>query len=207
MDDMEKTPKTADSVNGSPASAGQQQPDTPDSGFANRHENSDPVFYYNRERRLARASPDVRALYEGGGSRSSLFRGKTGSVSQLLVLIPIIIMLVFMLIVSRTSREPGGASLGGNTVTVTAMGFSDATYVVVKKKALKDDAYTGNVDIAASIAKKGGDTTEVPIETRRIFFTLETAEEFRFSLPFGAPDILMVFNAGEEFVSLRVKPE
>jgi hypothetical protein len=202
MDDMEKTPKTAD--NDSPASAGAARPDTPDSGFANRRENAETVFYYNRERRLERASPAVRALNEGSGP--SRFRGKA-SASQLLVLIPIIIMLVVMMIVSRMNRDPGGAGLGGNTVTVTAMGFPDATYVVVKKKALRDDAYTGNVDIAASIAKKEGDTTELPIETRRIFFTLETEEEFRFSLPFGAPEILMVFSAGEEFVSLRVKPE
>ena len=122
MDDMEKTPKTAD--NGSPDSTGPARPDTPDSGFANRHENAETVFYYNRERRLERASPAVRALNEGGGSGSSRFRSKA-SASQLLVLIPIIIMLVVMMIVSRTNRWPGGAGLGGNTVTVTAMGFPD----------------------------------------------------------------------------------
>jgi hypothetical protein len=49
-----------------------------------------------------------------------------------------------------------------------------------------------------------GDT---PITNRRIYFSPEPEEEYRFALPFEAKELLIIMRAGEEYLSARVKTE
>jgi hypothetical protein len=48
---------------------------------------------------------------------------------------------------------------------------------------------------------------EAPIATRQFFFTLEPEEDFRFSVPFTGPELLLVIRAAEEERAFRVKTE
>jgi hypothetical protein len=101
-------------------------------------------------------------------------------------------------------------------MTVSAMGFEDATFVVIKKtiktKPFERDAtaYTGMVDLAVSTAlsaeeKKAGLT--YPIVTQRIFFSLNEEESYRFSVPFAASNLLILMQAEAERITLKVKVE
>jgi hypothetical protein len=133
-----------------------------------------------------------------------------------MLLITIIVVSFVLIILSRGLRESGGAKFAGNTITVSAMSFpaqageggAAITYLAAVKKAVSERAYAGPVDVAVSIYQKnGGAGEDIPIETRRIFFTLEPEEDFRFSVPFTGPELILVFRAEEELATLRVKPE
>jgi hypothetical protein len=175
----------------------------------------DIVFYYSRERRLARAPQAVRDLYDTSlASRPTLYKALTGGTrSGAMLLITIVVVSFVLLILSRGIKESGGAKLAGNTLIVSAMSFpgqsegdAAATYIAVVKKADSETAYTGPVEIAVSVYKKEGGAGE-PIETRRIFFTIEPEEDFRFSVPFSEPELILVFRAEEELAAVRVKPQ
>jgi hypothetical protein len=183
----------------------------------------DTVFYYSRERRLARASQTVRDLYDTSpASRPTLFKALTGgSRSGAMLLITIVVVSFVLIIMSRGLKERGGARLGENAISVTALSFpvrengtpdssneSAVTYIALSKIANSEKAYTGTVDIAVSIYEKDARAGEnAPIFTHRVFFTIETEEDFRFSVPFTAPELILVFRAEDELATLRVKPE
>jgi hypothetical protein len=174
-------------------------------------DDADLVFYYSREHRLARASGRVRELYEEKPARPrGIFRTLTASRSGAVVLVSIILVSVFIMLTARQGRESPGTTLGDNRIEVSAIGFpanaeneAGSTYVALKKTALKPAAYTGEVDIALSVPRKTGEG-DVPIVTERIFFTLEDEEDFRFVLPWNAPELLIVLRGGDTTQSLRV---
>lgn len=164
------------------------------------------VFHYSRERRLARASEAVRAINEPGPAMKGgfvrvLFATRSGAV----LFITIAILCAFILFVHYTRGRPD-LKIGGNQVSISALRYSGATYIELRKKALGDDYYTGTVDLALSIPQKLMDAEmAAPIVNKRIFFTLEGEEEFRFSLPFDAPELILLIQAGNEFGSFQMK--
>jgi hypothetical protein len=183
----------------------------------------DTVFHYSRERRLARAPRAVRDLYDTSpASRPTLFKALTGgSRAGAMLLITIVITSFVLMFLSRGLKESGGARLGENRIDVSALSFparenetpdmsdeSAVTYIALSKKANSEKAYTGTVDIAVSIyQKEAGAVENTPIATHRVFFTIEPEEDFRFSVPFTGPELILVFRAEDELASLRVKPE
>jgi hypothetical protein len=171
-------------------------------------EEDEPVTYhYSREKRLAKASPRVRELYEEGMNKRFFGSSRPGQASRFFVLIPIILVLVFIAIGSGLSKNNRSAVvLKDNTIGVTAYGFPEVTYLGIKKTARSDKAYTGPVDVAVSIpVKEQG--SEAPIETTRVFFTLEQEENFRITLPFEARELIIVLQAEDKIITLRVKSE
>jgi hypothetical protein len=188
----------------------------------------DLVFHYSREHRLARAPQSVRDLYDASpASKLGVVKALTGGTrSGIFLLVTIVVVCLFLAVLSRGLRESGGTKLGGNALTISALKFPSrvaegltdgggsgvfasvdaVTYIAVTKKAGSGKVYTGPVDIAVSIYQKEG-ASEMPIATHKVFFTLEPEEDFRFSVPFGGQELLMVFRAEEELVTLRVKPE
>jgi hypothetical protein len=129
-----------------------------------------------------------------------------------MLLITIVVVSFVLMVLSRSLKESGGAKFAGNSVSVSAMSFpapdgeGEAAYIAVVKKADSERAYTGPVDVAVSLYRKeGGD--DMPIATHRIFFTVEPEEDFKFSVPFTGPELIMVFLAEDELATLRVKPE
>jgi hypothetical protein len=166
--------------------------------------NREVVFYYSREHRLERASEAVRALYEPGPAmKGGILRVLFATRAGTLLFITIVILCVFVLFVYYTRDRPE-LQIGGNRVSISALRYSGKTYVTITKKAPGNDSYTGTVDLALSIPLKlmeGG--TEAPIVNQRIFFTLEEREEFRFSLPFDAPELIFLIQAGDEIRSFQ----
>jgi hypothetical protein len=120
-----------------------------------------------------------------------------------MLFVSIVLVLVFIMVFSYRQSQEGGHRLGENDITVSALRFSGSTYIAVKKTARNEGAYTGTVDMAVS-ENTGG---EAPISTQRIFFTLEPEEDFRISIPFEAAELLILMQAGEELIRMRVKPE
>jgi hypothetical protein len=186
----------------------------PDGVLPGGEPDRDIVFCYSRERRLARAPQAVRDLYDTSpASRPTLYKALTGGTRAGAILLITIVMVSFVLLIlsRRGPRESGGVKFAGNIVAVSAMSFpagdgeAEASYIAAVKKTDSERAYTGPVDVAVSIfQKEGGD--DMPIAARRIFFTLEPEEEFRFSVPFTGPELILVFRAEEELATLRVKP-
>ncbi|MDR2101159.1 MAG: hypothetical protein LBP43_01150 [Treponema sp.] len=167
------------------------------------------VYYYSRAHRLDRASEAVRTLNdETPASRPNLFRTLTATKPLAILFISIIMVVVFISLASILTGSNGTITLGGNTLTVNALRFQGLTYLVIKKTGNEDRAYTGAVDVAVSPALSGGETGEnSPISGKRIFFSLNPEEEFRFSLPFEAPELLILIQTERERKNFKVKVE
>jgi hypothetical protein len=166
------------------------------------------VFYYNRERRLEKASPEVRAMNEGKPLiQGGFVRSLTSTKPHLILFVTIAMISVWILVFSTLS--PGNLTLGGNTLRVSAGGGAEPFIVVVKSIAPKEEApYTGVVYVGVSPYRKSSEKAnpaDIPVFTDQIFFTLEREEEYRFDLPFRAERYLLLFQAGDQQVSARVR--
>jgi hypothetical protein len=169
----------------------------------------DTVFYYNRERRLEKASPAVRELYEAAPvKRQGLFKTLVATKSRAFLFASIVLMVVVRLIFTYIVPNDTPV-LGGNTISASAQVFQGNTFIVVRKgvPAKKDmNAYTGVVDLAVTIPVKS-DAAEQPRFSERIFFTLQPEEDFRVSVPFTAAELLLILQAGDEQMTVRLRPE
>jgi hypothetical protein len=169
------------------------------------------VFYYNRERRLARASADVRALNEGRlRMRGGVIRSLTSTKSHLLLFITLMIIFAGIMVFSRLpGSRGGGLVLGGNTLRISAGGGSEPFILVTKTIAPGVEVpYAGPVYVGVSpFIKSLGktDPADIPVFTDQVFFTLEGEEAYRFDLPFSAENYLLLFQAGDQRVSARVR--
>jgi hypothetical protein len=170
------------------------------------------VFYYNRERRLERASPEVRAMNEGRPLiRGGLVHSLTSTKPHLILFITIVMISVWILVFSTLS--PGGLTLGGNTLRVSAGGGGGdgaEPFILVKKSVASGEEapYTGVVYVGVSPYSKSpgnANPADIPVFTAQIFFTLEGEEEYRLDLPFDAERYLLLFQAGDQRVSTRVR--
>ncbi|GHV31549.1 hypothetical protein AGMMS4952_20490 [Spirochaetia bacterium] len=170
------------------------------------------VFYYNRERRLERASPAVRALNETGLMvKGGFIRSLTSTRSNTLLLISILIIMAFIMVFSFLVGGPRGApTLGGNTLRISAGKAGDVSFIVINKGIAKkmDTPYTGEVFVAVSPVLRSSKKitpADVPVFTAQVFFTLEQEEEYRLTLPFTAENYLLLFQAGEDRITARAK--
>jgi hypothetical protein len=169
------------------------------------------VFYYNRERRLARASADVRALNEGRlRMQGGVIRSLTSTKPHLLLFITIMIIFAGIMVFSRLpGSRAGGLALGGNTLRISAGGGANPFVLVTKTIAPGVEApYAGPVYVGISpFVKSLGETdpADIPVFTDQIFFTLEEEETYRFNLPFRAETYLLLFQAGDQRVSTRIR--
>lgn len=173
----------------------------------------EPVFYYSRERRLERASAELRAFNEGSGTPlpRGFFRILAANKSQAMVFVSIVIISVVMALTSLFYSSRGKALLGGSALAVSALRYQGSTILVIKKE-LKDerDPYAGAVDVGVSPVRSEEERAagiDAPVFARRIFFTLEKNEEYRISVPFEGEELLLLFQAEEKRITLRVKPE
>jgi hypothetical protein len=168
------------------------------------------VFYYNRERRLEKASPEVRAMNEGKPlARGGFVHSLTSTKPHLILFVTILMISVWILVFSSISGSRGSLALGGNTLRVVAGGGAEPFIVVNKRVAPGTEApYTGVVYVGVSPYRKSSEKmnpADISIFTDQIFFTLEGEEDYRLDLPFSAENYLLLFQAGEQRVSTRVK--
>jgi hypothetical protein len=166
-------------------------------------------FRYSREKRLAKAPKEVQDLYNGDKKlRFSLLGPLIGSKGRAAVFVSIIVMCVASMILSIAGRA-GSYDLAGNRVEARALKY-DGTIVVVLKKTLKKNAgkpYTGAVEIGAAAALDTAEEDFPAVFLHRVFFTAESVEEYRFSLPFESDNILIILQSEKDTLSMKVKVE
>jgi hypothetical protein len=176
------------------------------------------VFHYNREHRLAKAPQAVKDLYkEQPPQKFSLFRPLLSSKPLTLMFVSIVILSLVILAVSFMGLLGDNYVLEGNQLSIRAVKFEGTIIVAVDKTIKKtgmtrffssDSAYTGPVDIAVQPVIK---TDEFPqpenIFLHRIFFTLDSQEYYRFSVPFDADELALVFQSEKGTLALTVKAQ
>jgi len=165
------------------------------------------VFYYSRERRLARLSPELRAFNEGKNiPRGGLIRSLTATKPLRLVFISI--MFVVAISSLLTFRDRGAQVLGGNRLSLSALNYEGTCFLVLKKRQTgkSKNIYTGPVDLAV-IPVTGEGPEAKPVKLAQIFFTAQGEEEFRFAFPEEQGKLQVILRAGEKVKRLTVTPE
>jgi hypothetical protein len=177
------------------------------------------VFHYSRARRLAKASPALRAFNEAGApKRFQGFNTLLSNRPHKLALISIVILTLFAGFMSRFTREKYLPVLGGNTIAYTAVQKKEGVQFIIKKTIKKKalDPYTGPVTLAVTSAapvKEGAGPPRKsdPVEFQQIEFTLHPEETFTLFIPFTAPRLLVVMAAaaseGGEYIDFKVIPK
>ena len=167
------------------------------------------VFYYNRERRLAKAPASVQKLYSEKIQRSfNLFRPLVADKPRAILFFTIVVISIIIILFSLLGFFSKYYSLDGNKLEITGTIYEDNTIVVLRKtinnKAVNNrSAYTGAVDIAISPAVQIEDG-QYPIFYHRIYFTLEQEEEYSFVVPFDSPQLAMILQTEKTTLKIRV---
>jgi hypothetical protein len=174
--------------------------------------NQEVTYYYNRERRLERASATVRELNKPGPAmRRGVIRALTATRPLTILFLTVVLLVIMTLIMSYRAPARGGKTLSGNNIRASAETSGDSTFIIFTKTiATKDTPYTGAVDIAVSSvlsSQERQDGIQAPISAQRVFFTLEEEEEYRLAVPFTAEELLILMQGGEQRVTFRIKPE
>jgi hypothetical protein len=160
-------------------------------------------FHYSREHRLENAPQGVKDLYnEQNNKRFNIFSSLVADRPRRFIFGTIVILCIVILIFSATDLFNKTYSLEGNKLDIRGTGYEGTAIVVVRKTVNKTPAYTGAVDIAVSPVAQD---EEYPIFYHRIFFTLESNEEYRFVVPFDSPQIAMVLQTEKNSLKITVK--
>jgi len=157
-------------------------------------------FYYNRERRLARAGKRVRALYEAPPGKPTLLSSLTDSKPKAAMFTVIAAMCLLILFFTYIAPAKS-TSLGGNSVELSAMRGGGSTFIVLKKAALKKNAYTGIVSVQTTGASPGGARQH----NGTVVFSALKDEEFRWTLPFEAATLKVFLQAGADSMSAAIR--
>ena len=174
--------------------------------------NNPPVFYYSRERRLERVSPELRAFNEEGIERrrflNRIFVTKKNSV----FFIAILLLCVMVGMIFRLTGTDKNIGLGRNNLTVVITREDGVAIMeIVKNLPKKGEAYLGAVDIAVSPVmpkSKEGEVMELPpVFSHRIIFTPAVSESYIISLPFEENEVFVVFRTANDQKSQKLRVE
>ena len=170
------------------------------------HENSELVFHYKaREQGQRRAS--ASELAQKANARPGLMKSLAGGKGNFFVLISIVLICIMTVLGYRISsgQTNKGLSLGRNTVNLSILDEDNILFLSIQKHApARKAAYTGPVDIAASPALPIGEGN-LSFVTQRVFFSDSSTEIFRFSLPFGGDEVIVILRTENETVTQTVK--
>jgi hypothetical protein len=197
-----------------------EKPKRPNANYRLSHENVNPeeiVYYYNRDKRLAKAPQSVRDLYkkEERPRRFNLFRPLINSKPGVMTFASIVIVCLAILAISILGLASDTYDLEGNQLSVQAIKYEDTIIIALKKNVKKNTLnllrpYTGAVDIAVSPALKTGqeqNPRQENIFLHRVFFSHEPQEFYRFSVPFDSGELALVFQTEKKSLGITVKPE
>ncbi|MDR0410941.1 MAG: hypothetical protein LBH75_03075 [Treponema sp.] len=164
----------------------------------------DTIFHYSRTQRLKRASRDVKDLNNGVVRKPSVFGIFRSSKSHGVLFMSIIILCAFITIIAKVSDN--SYKLDGNKLTVSAMRYEGATFLVFKKT-FAEGAYTGPVDIAVSPSvTDDSPSVEPAVFTWRVYFTPDN-EDFPFSIPLEAQYLTALLRTETKSVGMKIKAE
>jgi hypothetical protein len=159
------------------------------------------TFYYSRERRLERASAEVRALNESGlPQKTGLFRSLTATKPLTFVFLSIIIICVATALFSLFNNN-GARRISDTEIAVSAVKGGDKSYITLKKTVAGTDPYTGAVNIAISVQ---GSRDTMFLET--LYFSLEKEEVYRFIAPITGETLLVLAVLDDQTTLFKVNP-
>jgi hypothetical protein len=173
-------------------------------------------FYYNRERRLAKAPKDVQDLYkEKKPNRFGIISVLIADKPRKILFFSIIVICAMIWLLGLLGYFDSSYTLDGNKIKISASAYEGTTIVIinktVKNKNKNKNAYTGAVDIAVSvpISVQGGvpvqtDENNFPVFYHKIFFSLEKEEQYRFAVPFESGELLMVLQTEKYTLKIKV---
>ena len=174
-----------------------ENPSRPNAGEAlseERRGEEGPRFYYSRERRLSRASAPVRALYADPGKPGfSLLRPLISSRPNA-ILFGTVAALILITLVMSFSGVTGGKLYRGCRISLSAGRYGGAVLVALKKTSTGEEAYTGPVSLTVFPPSGAGVSPPYP---HRVVFSSRKTEEFRFSVPFDEPELLIELSGGD----------
>jgi len=165
-------------------------------------------FYYNRDRRLAKAPQSVRDLYAEVKKkhRFNLLRPLIADKPRAMLFFTILFMCAAIFILSKLGFFDSSYSLEGNQIEIKANGYEGTTIITLKKDVKKpSSAYSGSVDIA--VFPVAGEDEEYPVFYHRIFFSQETEEEYSFVVPFSEPELMMALQTEKKNIRVKLKPK
>jgi hypothetical protein len=185
--------------------------------------NSEPVFYYSREKHRAHGARALRDFNKPAqNSRFGFFRPLVAHPVQRRLFSSILFMAALIALISVVTKQTSTIKLGRNTITATARRDNGSTYITFTKTFKNvNGVYTGAVDVAAGIVARPQATTrksllpqneqrvdaDHPIIADRIYFTLEPQEIYELTLPYEASDLLIFMQTETERTTFRVKPK
>ncbi|MDR0585837.1 MAG: hypothetical protein LBG26_01205 [Treponema sp.] len=170
------------------------------------------TFYYSRERRLERASPEVRALNEFGPSqKTGLFRTLTSTKPLTFAFLSIITACAAMILFSFLNNSSRTRVLD-TEIVVSAIKGDGKSYLTLKKTVTGKDPYTGAVNIAVSVKKNPpSDPSREnilpdPMYLETLYFSLEKEETYRFTAPMTGETLLVLAVLNNQTVLFTVNP-
>jgi hypothetical protein len=164
------------------------------------------VFYYNREHRLAKAPQSVRDIYNAPKrpARFSILRPLIADKPRAMLFFTILVICVGVFVLSAVGAFDNSYSVDGNKIELSAVKFEGTNIVLLKKSITgKNQPYTGAVDLAISPdAAEGGD---LPFFYHRIYFTLDSPEEYRLVVPFDESSLLVILQTEKSALQIKLK--
>ena len=162
-------------------------------------------FYYNRERRLAKAPKDVQDLYkEKKPRRFGLIQVLIADRPRKILFFSIIVICVMIWVLGLLGYFDLSHTLDGNKLTISATPFEGTTIVVINKTVKKKikNPYTGAIDIAVSVPAQ--EENNSPVFYHKIFFSLEKEERYSFAVPFESDELLLVLQTEKNTLKIKV---
>ena len=174
---------------------------------------SEIVYHYNRERRLEKAPQAVRDLYqEQPRRRIGLVYTLVGNKSGAMLFGTIVLLCIMMLLLSFFGFTGDSRELDGNILSIKGKNYEGTVLIEVRKTPRKDKfarsikPYTGPVNIAVfPPAKTGQEQSQHDIFYQKIFFTNESEEYYRFTVPFDQSELAIIFQTEKKTLSLTIK--
>ena len=176
----------------------------------------EPVYYYNRERRLSRASRRVRDFNVERPTQRGLTKSIFGFKGNILILASILMICAMFAISSRFSGDGSTVKLGENSVTLNIIKEEGIQILSIEKKGpKKGEAYSGEVDIAVSPVMSNynenvsiASPDNLNVFAHRIFFHPVEFEIFSFSMPFDVDvdgnEYYVVLKTNDEIKSIKI---
>jgi hypothetical protein len=115
--------------------------------------------------------------------------------------------LILITLVMSLSGLTGGKDYRGSRISLSAVRYEGAVLVILKKTSFSREAYTGPLAVTVSPPAKAAGVSAYP---HRVVFSSRKTEEFRFSVPFDGPELLVELSGPDgpgagESLAIKVK--
>jgi hypothetical protein len=170
-----------------------------------RREEDGLVFYYSREKRLEKAPPQVKTLYETAPKKFNLLRPLIASKPLAMLFATVMVLSVISAILAFSGIAGESYRFQRNSITVDAQRYQGTVIVTIQKKPGQggQTGDSGLVDILIRPAR--GREAEGSGFSHRLVFSSAEEEEFRMVVPFDSPELAFNIQGESELLEFKVK--